>query len=480
MLFNSVEFLLFLPIVFLLYWYVFRPLQWQNLFVVVASYVFYGWWDWRFLILIAFTTLCSYVSGILLERAEGKRTRQKWISAANIIINLSILGVFKYYDFFGENFTALFRLFGMEADWVTLNIILPVGISFYTFQALSYTIDVYQHRIKPTHDITAFFAFISFFPQLVAGPIERATNLLPQMLKERTFNYAQAVDGCRQILWGFFKKMVIADNCALAVGPIWDSYTEQSGFMLLMGGFFFTFQIYGDFSGYSDIAIGTARLFGINLMRNFNYPYFSRDIAEFWRRWHISLTTWFRDYIYIPLGGSRCSRWKVMRNTLIIFLVSGFWHGANWTFIVWGAYHALLFFPLLLLGKNRKYTDNVAVGRLFPSLKEAAQMLFTFLLVLIGWIIFRSDNIVQAWDYLGRMCSLSLLDIDIIYGKKALCYILILLFVEWFQRNKQHAMQIPSKGILKYQPCRLMLYYLLILTTILLAGEQETFVYFQF
>lgn len=367
MLFNSVEFLLFLPVVFLLYWYVFRPLRWQNLFVVMASYVFYGWWDWRFLILIAFTTLCSYISGILLERAEGKRIRQKWISAANIIINLSILGVFKYYDFFGENFSALLRLFGMEADWVTLNIILPVGISFYTFQALSYTIDVYQHRIKPTHDITAFFAFISFFPQLVAGPIERATNLLPQMLKERTFNYAQAVDGCRQILWGFFKKMVIADNCALAVGQIWDSYTEQSGFMLLMGGFFFTFQIYGDFSGYSDIAIGTARLFGINLMRNFNYPYFSRDIAEFWRRWHISLTTWFRDYIYIPLGGSRCSRWKVMRNTLIIFLVSGFWHGANWTFIVWGAYHALLFFPLLLLGKNRKYTDNVAAGRLYPS-----------------------------------------------------------------------------------------------------------------
>lgn len=350
MLFNSVEFLLFLPVVFLLYWYVFRPLRWQNLFVVMASYVFYGWWDWRFLILIAFTTLCSYVSGILLERAEGKRTRQKWISAINIIVNLSILGVFKYYDFFGENFTALLRLFGMEADWVTLNIILPVGISFYTFQALSYTIDVYQHRIKPTHDIIAFFAFISFFPQLVAGPIERATNLLPQMLKKRTFNYAQAVDGCRQILWGFFKKMVIADNCALAVGQILDSYTEQSGFMLLMGGFFFTFQIYGDFSGYSDIAIGTARLFGINLMRNFNYPYFSRDIAEFWRRWHISLTTWFRDYIYIPLGGSRCSRWKVMRNTLIIFLVSGFWHGANWTFIVWGAYHALLFFPLLLHG----------------------------------------------------------------------------------------------------------------------------------
>ncbi|MDR0745689.1 MAG: MBOAT family protein, partial [Mediterranea sp.] len=401
MLFNSIEFCLFLPIVFLLYWFVFKPLKWQNLFVVAASYVFYGWWDWRFLILIAITTFCSFASGLLLEKFERQRTKQKWISASNIILNLLILCIFKYYNFFGENLAALFNRFGIQLDWVTIDILLPVGISFYTFQALSYTIDVYQHKIKPTHEPVAFFAFISFFPQLVAGPIERATNLLPQFLVPRTFCYEKAVDGMRQILWGLFKKMVIADNCAAAANLIFDEYRFLDGFNLFLGAIFFTFQIYGDFSGYSDIAIGTARLFGFNLMRNFGLPYFSRDIAEFWRRWHISLTTWFRDYIYIPLGGSRCSKWKVARNTLIIFLVSGFWHGANWTFICWGAFHALLFLPLLLFGRNRKYTDVVAKGNVLPNLKEACQMLTTFLLVVIGWIIFRAETIHQAWDYLS-------------------------------------------------------------------------------
>lgn len=369
---------------------------------------------------------------------------------------------------------------GWQVDWVTLDILLPVGISFYTFQALSYSIDVYQKKLPVCKDIIAFFAYISFFPQLVAGPIERATNLLPQFYKSRTFDYAQAVDGCRQMLWGFFKKIVVADNCAEAANVIWGDYSNQSGFTLLLGGFFFTFQIYGDFSGYSDIAIGTARLFGINLMRNFNFPYFSRDIAEFWRRWHISLTTWFRDYIYIPLGGSRCVRWKVMRNTLIIFLVSGFWHGANWTFITWGAYHALLFFPLMLWGKNRKYTNSVAAGRFLPSVKEFGQMLFTFLLALIGWIIFRAENIGQAWDYLGRMCSSSLLDISIRWGKSALLYIVLLVIVEWFQRDKQHALQITGKGILLYTPVRWIIYFTIILFVLLFAGGQTDFIYFQF
>lgn len=336
MLFNSFEFLFFLPIVFLFYWFVFKRLKWQNLFLVIASYVFYGWWDWRFLILIALTTFFSYISGRLIVQYEGRRKIQKAVSGTNIILNLSILGVFKYYNFFAENFAVLFRNIGWQVDWVTLDILLPVGISFYTFQALSYSIDVYQKKLPVCKDIISFFAYISFFPQLVAGPIERATNLLPQFYKSRTFDYAQAVDGCRQMLWGFFKKIVVADNCAEAANVIWGDYSNQSGFTLLLGGLFFTFQIYGDFSGYSDIAIGTARLFGINLMRNFNFPYFSRDIAEFWRRWHISLTTWFRDYIYIPLGGSRCVRWKVMRNTLIIFLVSGFWHGANWRRLLLG------------------------------------------------------------------------------------------------------------------------------------------------
>ena len=479
MLFNSFEFLVFLPIVFLLYWFVFRSLRWQNLFVVAASYLFYGWWDWRFLILIAITTFCSFASGVWLEKCEGQRVRQKWISASNILLNLVILCIFKYYNFFGENLAELFSAFGMQLDWVTLDILLPVGISFYTFQALSYTIDVYQHKIKPTRDVVAFFAFISFFPQLVAGPIERATHLLPQFLAPRTFSYEKAVDGMRQILWGLFKKMVVADNCAVAVNLIFDEYQTLDGFNLFLGAIFFTFQIYGDFSGYSDIAIGTARLFGIQLMRNFNFPYFSRDIAEFWRRWRHSLTTWFRDYIYIPLGGSRCGKWKVARNTLIIFLVSGFWHGANWTFICWGAFHALLFFPLFMLGKNRKYQDVVAKGRLLPSVKEACQMVFTFLLAVVGWIIFRAETIRQAWDYM--ICMVTKFHICMPeYGKKALVYILILLIVEWLQREKQFGLQLELKGIFRYRTVRWGIYYLLFIVSLVLAGQQEAFIYFQF
>lgn len=478
MLFNSIEFLLFLPVVFLFYWFLFRKLKWQNLFLVAASYVFYGWWDERFLVLITFTTLFSYLSGRLIEAFERKRQWQKTINAANIVVNLLILGVFKYYNFFAENFAALFRSFGMEVDWVTLDILLPVGISFYTFQALSYSIDVYQKKLPACRDMVAFFAYISFFPQLVAGPIERATNLLPQFYQLRSFDYRQAVDGCRQMLWGFFKKMVVADNCAAAVNLIWDDYANQSGFTLLMGGIFFTFQIYGDFSGYSDIAIGTARLFGIRLMRNFNFPYFSRDIAEFWRRWHISLTTWFRDYIYIPLGGSRCVRWKVMRNTMVIFLVSGLWHGANWTFIVWGAYHALLFFPLMLLGKNRKYTGVVAEGHQFPSFKELGQMLLTFLFAVVGWIIFRAESIGQAWEYLSRICSPSLFQPSLQWGKKALLYVVILLIVEWLQRDKQHALQIDDA--VKVSVLRWCIYYILALSILFLQGMQAEFIYFQF
>ncbi len=343
MLFNSIEFAIFLPIVFLLYWFVFnRSLKLQNLFIVAVSYVFYGWWDWRFLFLIAFTSFCSWGSGLLIERYNSKPKKAKTISTLNIVLNLLILGVFKYYDFFAKEFA---ELFGLSSDGILLNIILPVGISFYTFQALSYSIDVYRGKLKPTHDIVQFFAFVSFFPQLVAGPIERAINLLPQFEKPRRFDYDIAVDGMRQILWGLFKKMVVADNCAVYVDQVFSNYQSHSGSTLLLAAVLFTFQIYGDFSGYSDIAIGTAKLFGIKLMRNFNMPYFSRDIAEFWRRWHISLTTWFRDYVYIPLGGSRVSKAKVVRNTFVIVLLSGFCHGANWSFSVGGAYHGLRCLP---------------------------------------------------------------------------------------------------------------------------------------
>lgn len=479
MIFNSFEFLIFLPIVFLLYWFVFKSRKRQNFLLVAASYLFYGWWSWKFLLLIATTTLLSYASGLLIDKYREQYG--KILSAANVILNLGILGVFKYYHFFAENLQLLFSEMGYELGWTTTNIILPVGISFYTFQALSYSIDVYRKKIAPCTDAVSFFAYISFFPQLVAGPIERATQLLPQFYTPRKFNYAQAVDGCRQILWGFFKKMVIADKCAFCVNEIWADYTNQSSLTLCLGAVFFTFQIYGDFSGYSDIAIGTARLFGINLMRNFNFPYFSRDIAEFWRRWHISLTTWFRDYVYIPLGGSRNGKWITFRNTLIIFLVSGFWHGANWTFVVWGAYHALLFLPLMLLNANRKNTNTVAAGRIFPNIKETLQMLLTFALVVMGWIIFRAENIGQACDYTLRMLSFSPSGLgDVTQYMTTILPIGLLVMAEWLQREKQHAMQIPHRGIFKFRLTRMALYYFLILFILVFRGFASDFIYFQF
>ena len=393
----------------------------------------------------------------------------------NIILNLGILATFKYYDFFVTEFGQLFHI---STDGLLLKVILPVGISFYTFQALSYSIDVYRGKIEPTTDIIAFFAFISFFPQLVAGPIERATNLLPQFLKKREFDYDTAVDGMRQILWGLFKKIVVADNCAVYVDQVFSNYTNESGSTLLLAAIFFTFQIYGDFSGYSDIAIGTAKLFGIKLMRNFNVPYFSRDIAEFWRRWHISLTTWFRDYVYIPLGGSRVSKAKVIRNTFIIFLVSGLWHGANWTFIVWGAYHALLFLPLILTGKNRKYTNQVAEGRILPTLKELGQMLLTFFLSVFGWVIFRSENIEQAWEYVCRVCNESVFTIPEAKENSALFMnIIVLMVVEWLQRGKPHVLDISSikKGYLRW-----MVYFGLLFFLFAFGGNATNFIYFQF
>lgn len=483
MLFNSIEFSVFLPIVFLLYWFVFnRNLKLQNLFVVVASYVFYGWWDWRFLFLIAFTSFCSWGSGLLIEKYKGQSKKAKTISALNIVLNLLILGVFKYYDFFAKEFA---ELFGLSCDGLLLNIILPVGISFYTFQALSYSIDVYRGKLKPTHDIVQFFAFVSFFPQLVAGPIERATNLLPQFEKPRRFDYDTAVDGMRQILWGLFKKMVVADNCAIYVDQVFSTYTNQSGSTLLLAAILFTFQIYGDFSGYSDIAIGTAKLFGIRLMRNFNVPYFSRDIAEFWRRWHISLTTWFRDYVYIPLGGSRVSKAKVIRNTFVIFLLSGFWHGANWTFIAWGAYHALLFLPLILLGKNRKYINVVAAGHTLPSLKEAGQMLLTFFLAMVGWIIFRAESIGQAWRYLCGLFNQSLFSIPWLdtrqYYMPVMISIAVMLLVEWLQRDKEHALAlIEGFSLLRNELCRLVFFVLFLFFIIMYKGQNVSFIYFQF
>ena len=481
MLFNSLEFFLFLPIVFALYWFIFRGRRWQNLLVVVASYVFYGWWDWRFLILIAITSFCSFGSGLLLEHYDGRQQLQKMVSAGNIVLNISILFVFKYFNFFTESLNALLgTLFGYHLDSLTVKIILPVGISFYTFQALSYTIDVYQKKLSATHDVVEFFAYISFFPQLVAGRIERATNLLPQFQRDRKFDYANAVDGTRQILWGFLKKLVVADNCALVVNENWNNYHDLPGVTLLLLGVLFTFQIYCDFSGYSDIAIGCAKLFGIQLKRNFNYPYFSRSIPEFWRRWHISLTTWFRDYIYFPLGGSRCEKWKIIRNVYIVWAISGLWHGANWTFVCWGLFHATLLAIYNVFGINTKYKNVVAYGRYLPSIKELFQIALTFFLAVIGWILFRAESLDQAIDYLMSMARNSFWGIPSSSCAICLCFGFVLLAIEWLQRDKQHALQFGNKKFFSYRAVRWGIYYLIILVCFRFAGSSQTFIYFQF
>lgn len=472
MLFNSLQFALFLPVVFMVYWLLRRSLRWQNVFVLAASYVFYGWWDWRFLLLIAFTSLCSWLSGLGIGRGRWRRT----LLWGNVVVNLAVLGVFKYYDFFAQSFADLFL--GGRSDGLLLHLVLPVGISFYTFQALSYSIDVYRGTVKPTRDAVAFFAYVSFFPQLVAGPIERASSLLPQFERRREFDYGLAVDGLRQMLWGFFKKMVVADSCALYVNRVFDTPSDYGGVSLAVAAALFSIQIYGDFSGYSDIAIGTAKLFGIRLKRNFNVPYFSRDIAEFWRRWHISLTTWFRDYVYIPLGGSRVGKFKVVRNTFVIFLLSGFWHGANWTFIAWGLFHALLFLPLILMGRNRRYRDTVAAGRWLPTPVEAVQMLVTFVLATMGWILFRSPSIGFAFDYFTGLFSggsrLSLFTNELM---PILPSVLLLLAVEWVGRDGEH----PLSRMPRQRWLRWTMYIVLIF--IIVAFMQTTempFIYFQF
>lgn len=477
MLFNSIDFAIFLPLVFTLYWLIQKHLQLQNALIVVASYVFYGWWDWTFLSLVFVSTVVDYAVGVGLSTAEGKGKRRLllWTS---MVVNLGLLGFFKYYNFFVENFVAAFTFFGAKLDISTLNIVLPVGISFYTFQTMSYSIDVYRRQLKPTKDFIAFSAYVTFFPQLVAGPIERATHLLPQFYTPRTFNYNKAADGMRQILWGMFKKVVIADNCAYYANLIFADSADASGSTLVLGALFFTFQIYGDFSGYSDIALGCSRLFGFDLMRNFAFPYFSRDIAEFWRRWHISLSTWFRDYLYIPLGGSQGGTWLKVRNTFIIFLVSGFWHGANWTFIVWGLLNAIYFLPLLLLGSNRNNIDIVAKGRWLPSLRELLAMGVTFALTMLAWIFFRAENITHAVQYISGIFSLSLLSVPTIFPITTLALLLFFVVIEWVGREGQYALQ--TLGLRWNRALRWGFYYALILAILFLGGSQQEFIYFQF
>jgi D-alanyl-lipoteichoic acid acyltransferase DltB (MBOAT superfamily) len=530
LLFNSFEFLLFLPIVFLLYWFVFQKnLKVQNAFLLLASYVFYGWWDWRFLGLIILSSAVDYWCGIRLgsviarprHEAEAISSDQTSLRAdegseailpnglpntdqtskqlsnvdrglltklrslfegrkryltLSIAFNLGLLAFFKYFNFFIDSATEFITLLGFQAHTSTLNLILPVGISFYTFQTMSYTIDVYRGKMEATKDPIAFFTFVAFFPQLVAGPIERASNLLPQFFKKREFQYKQGSDGMKLILWGLFKKMVIADNCALVVNPIFDNYQTASGLELIMGAILFAFQIYGDFSGYSDIAIGTAKLFGFDLMTNFRTPYFSRDIAEFWRRWHISLSTWFRDYVYIPLGGSRVTKAKAIRNIFIVFLVSGFWHGANWTFIVWGGIHAALFIPIFLIGKNRAHLHEG--DHLIPSIKEVFQMVFTFTMVCVAWVFFRAGTIGEAWGYFGGMFSKAFLPLNFAWlGYDLRIALVIFLGLEWIGRFQFNWMERIQGKWYRY-PAYLFTAFLIVFWGVF--TEAKEFIYFQF
>ena len=484
MLFNSVAFAIFLPIVFVIYWSLAgKGHKIQNILLLAASIYFYASWDWRFLLLLATSVILGYFSGVAISNSVKERARKVWLWIS-IIVNLGFLGFFKYFNFFAESFSEALSILGINAGFTTLNIILPVGISFYTFHGLSYIIDIYNRKIQPEKDIINYSLFVSYFPLLVAGPIERATHLLPQISKARSFSYTDAANGLRQILWGLFKKIVIADNCAEYANIIFNSHNDHSGATLLIGALLFTFQIYGDFSGYSDIALGVSRLFGIELLRNFAYPYFSRDIAEFWRRWHISLSSWFRDYVYIPLGGSKGGLWKKTRNIFAIFLLSGFWHGANWTYVAWGALNAMYFIPLMISGKNRNNLDIVAKGRALPDFRELLMILTTFSLTVIAWIFFRAESISDAISIVGKIFSASLFNIPSFTGADKTMPLIILLIifivVEWRGREKEFA--IKDIGIGRSRKYRWS-WYMVILLSIYLFGNFASnieFIYFQF
>ncbi|MEN9336609.1 MAG: hypothetical protein RLZZ500_1596 [Bacteroidota bacterium] len=488
MLFNSLSFAIFLPIVFILYWFVFqRSWKWQNILLLVASYFFYACWDYRFLFLLMFSTFLDYFTGLAMFDAKSQQMKRFWFWLS-IGVNLGFLGFFKYYNFFITSFADGLELCGIQANFWTLQVILPVGISFYTFHGLSYVIDIYYDRIRPERNFVDYSVFVSFFPLLVAGPIERATHLLPQIQRERVFDYGNAVLGLRQILWGLFKKIVIADNCATFANLLFNDTAHYQGLHLVMGAVFFSLQIYGDFSGYSDIALGVARLFGFDLLKNFSFPYFSRDIAEFWRRWHISLSTWFRDYLYIPLGGSKGGMAMKVRNTFIIFLVSGFWHGANWTFIIWGLLNAIYIIPSILFQTNRSNLNTVAEGRLFPNGKEFFAVLITYMLTVFAWIFFRATSLTHAKLYITQMFSgltnkatyISAVEFFVTKIGFALPLLIVLFIsIEWLGRTNQFALQKIHVKI--NQPTRWLFYSILVFIIGMYMKTEETpFIYFQF
>ncbi|MCF0182178.1 MAG: MBOAT family protein [Muribaculaceae bacterium] len=426
--FDSIVYAMFLPLVFVLYWALAKHRKCQNVLLLVASYTFYGWWDWRFLGLIFATTLTTWASGLAIER-WGNRKRL-W-TAASVVFNLGILFTFKYFNFFVDGMRLLLASVGMEADWVTLNLVLPVGISFYTFQALSYTIDVKRGEVKATRDLVAFMVYIAFFPQLVAGPIERAKNLLPQFLRNKEWDYGVAVVGMRQILWGLTKKVVVADTLGGYLDTMLYNAGSQSASTIVMAAIIFATQIYADFSGYSDIAIGSARLLNIRLSANFKYPYFSRSWSEYWTRWHVTLMTWLRTYVYIPLGGSRCSRWRTALNVMIVFAISGLWHGANVTYVLWGISCGVLMLPHIFIGKTKP--SGVATWR------DLHKCLVIFALASVTFLIFRANNLTQLSDMCHALVHGSWLAVPM--GISALEFIVPLAVVDWLGRRHEFPLE---------------------------------------
>ncbi len=479
MIFNSFEFLLFFPSVFILYWFVFnRRLKLQNAFVLLVSYIFYGWWSWEFTGLLLLSTLIDYLFGFGVASLDRKKAKfYLWLSIVN---NLGILALFKYFNFFSAQFKNGFELIGWKINPIILDFALPIGISFYTFHGMSYVFDIYRNKQKPVTNFVDYALFVSFFPLLVAGPIERANHLLPQVQNKRSFSYSQWVEGSRLILWGLFKKVVIADSLSIIVNQVFADYANQNAYMLIIGAVSFSFQIYCDFSGYSDIALGTAKLLGFELLSNFKFPYFSRNIAEFWRRWHVSLSSWFRDYLYIPLGGSKGSKWLSIRNTFIIFLVSGFWHGASWNFIIWGFIHACCFLPLLIFNQNRKYaSDVVAQNSLFPTIKEIFQIISTFIVVTFAWVFFRQNDYHLAIDFCKRIYLNAkefpeqfkhFPEID-----PSFYWIIPLIIFDWINRKNERQFLVPKNIILRWT-----LYVLMIFLVFLFSNRDTPFIYFQF
>lgn len=463
--FDTYTYAFFLPLVFFIYWGLRKHLKWQNLFLLVASYVFYGWWDWRMLGLILLTSLSSYGSALMM-RGDRSGHDKMWVTL-NIVLNVGILAVFKYLNFLRDSLVDLLNFFGMNPDWPTLHILLPVGISFYTFQAISYTIDVYRGDVKPTRDVVAFCVFISFFPQLVAGPIERATNLLPQFLRTKTFDYATAVIGMRQILWGLAKKVIVADSIGYYVDQLLYNPYHFSAASMLWAGMLFVIQIYADFSGYSDIAIGSARLLNIRLKPNFRYPFFSRNMKELWQRWHISLMTWFREYLYFPLGGSRCGKWRTCLNIMIVFAVSGLWHGADWTFVIWGAVNGIMLLPFVFLAK-KKYSNHA-------RFRDLPKCMLTFLIFALIFLSFRSPNFAHLQECISTLLHGRYLTVP--FGLSAFYYIVPFVAVEWLGRKQEFPiMTLKMPTILRWA-----IYWgLLFIIAFYGAKADIQYIYFQF